>query len=165
MPEIQTALRTGISEVTKHTPQFLVFGSELVLDGRAHEYDGDVAEVADGARDAHAVAHQSRKTLFDEIASRMKRACARNQKYWNARRRVVEFSEGAQVLRKHFTLSDAAQGYSAKLAPRWIGPFTVTKREGEVSYRLSDAQGRDDGVWHVEQLKRFLPRACGDASY
>ena len=45
-----------------------------------------------------------------------------------------------------------------KLAPRYIGPFRVLERKGEVAYRLelpTDLSGVHD-VFHISQLRNFL---------
>ena len=67
---------------------------------------------------------ENRDALFREVSRRMRSASERKKGYRNPKRRVAIFPEGAQVLRKHFTLSDASRGYTAKLAPRWIGRST-----------------------------------------
>ena len=49
-------------------------------------------------------------------------------------------------------------GRSGKLAPRYIGPFPITKRIGPVAYRLSlPAQfSAIHDVFHVSKLRKFL---------
>jgi len=163
IPEIQAALRSAVNEVTKFTPQFLVFGSELVLDGRMHLYDGERREQGDvecADRAEFSEEFKKRDAIFAEVAVRMKEASERNQRYHNRRRREFSLKEGDLVLRRNFTLSDAAEGYAAKLAPRWRGPYTVKKRLGNVSYLLHDEKGVEDGPWHVEQLKKFVTESC-----
>jgi hypothetical protein len=46
----------------------------------------------------------------------------------------------------------------AKLAPRYVGPFKIISRQGEVAYQLElPPQFADvDDVFHVLQLKKSL---------
>jgi len=164
LSEIQAAVRSGVSEVTRYTPHFLVFGTELILDGRRHLYDGEESDVQIEDRVEFARQCHRREDIFKEVSVRLKEAGERNQKYTNRRRRSFELSKGARLLQRLYTLSNAAEGYAAKLAPRWIGPFRVKKRVGAVSYVLEDSDGREDGPWHIEQLKPYVPRVCEDAT-
>ena len=45
-----------------------------------------------------------------------------------------------------------------KLAPRYIGPFKIIDRKGEVAYQLElpDRLSRVHNVFHVSQLKKCL---------
>ena len=47
---------------------------------------------------------------------------------------------------------------SGKLAPRYIGPYLITARRGEVAYQLELPEGLADvhNVFHVSQLKKCL---------
>ena len=167
IPEIQSALRSNVNEITGFTPQFLVYGSELCLDGRERLYDGkarDIPEVE--APGSFVQSASNRRSFFEEIAERMKFANQTNATRYNLRRRVVQLPEGTLVLRKNFVLSNAQKAFSAKLAPRWIGPFKVKKKVGNVSYLLEDPEKKkEDGVWHIEQLKRYYPRTSRETRY
>lgn len=50
--------------------------------------------------------------------------------------------------------SDKAKGITRKLAARWLGPFQVKEKVGRVSYMLLDSKGKENGPWHIDQLKR-----------
>jgi hypothetical protein len=51
-----------------------------------------------------------------------------------------------------------------KLSPRFIGPFKILKRVGEVAYQLelSDHLADVHDIFHVPQLKKCLRVPVGD---
>jgi len=159
LPHLQAALRSGVNEVTGHLPHLLVYGTELLLDGRGHQFDGKEAEpeVGDRAGYLPALRLQQQK-LFEEVAQRMKIAHERNKKRYDLRRRDVSYPVGTRFWRKNFVQSDAADGFTAKLAPKWLGPCTVKKKLGMWTYELADDSGTSLGRWHVDQLKQHFQR-------
>ncbi|MCI47317.1 hypothetical protein A2U01_0068558, partial [Trifolium medium] len=46
-----------------------------------------------------------------------------------------------------------------KLCPRYVGPFQIIERVGEVAYRLAlpPAMSGVHDVFHVSQLRKFVP--------
>jgi hypothetical protein len=50
-------------------------------------------------------------------------------------------------------------GVKGKLAPRYIGPYQILARRGEVAYQLSLLENLSvvHDVFHVSQLKKCLP--------
>ena len=63
---------------------------------------------------------------------------SRQKEYVDRKVRDLEFMEGEQVLLKVSPMKGVMQfGKRGKLSPRYIGPFEVLKRVGEVSYELA----------------------------
>ena len=72
--------------------------------------------------------------------------------------------EGEQVLLKVSPMKGVMRfGKMGKLSPRYIGPFEVLKRVGEVAYELALPPGLSGVhlVFHVSMLKRYH----GDGNY
>ena len=66
--------------------------------------------------------------------------------------------EGEQVLLKVSPMKGVMRfGKRGKLSPRYIGPFEVIKRVGEVAYELALPPGLSGvhPVFHVSMLKRY----------
>jgi hypothetical protein len=76
-----------------------------------------------------------------------------------ARRRDLTFAVGDHVYLKVSPMRGIRRfNVRGKLAPRYIGPFKVLERKGEVAYRLElplNLSGVHD-VFHVSQLKKCL---------
>ena len=85
-------------------------------------------------------------------------AQSRQKEYADRKVRDLEFIEGEQVLLKVSPMKGVMRfGKRGKLSPRYIGPFEVLKREGEVAYELAFPP-RLSGVhlvFHVSMLKKY----------
>ncbi|XP_020245340.1 uncharacterized protein LOC109823466 [Asparagus officinalis] len=86
-------------------------------------------------------------------------------KHWaDAKRRHLEFQPGDHVFLKispnRCTIRFGRRG---KLTPRYVGPFDVLEKIGEVVYRLAllPALAGVHDVFHVSQLRRYV----GDPSH
>lgn len=60
---------------------------------------------------------------------------------------------GDLVWKKKYTQSNAATFQSAKLNPRYVGPFTVVKKAIHLVYSLKAGTGKAVGNWHVNDFK------------
>nr|ABA91203.1 retrotransposon protein, putative, Ty3-gypsy subclass [Oryza sativa Japonica Group] len=79
--------------------------------------------------------------------------------YADNRRRDLEFEKGDHVYLRVSPLRGMRRfGMSGKLAPRYIGPYLITARRGEVAYQLELPESLADvlNVFHVSQLKKCL---------
>nr|AAX93001.1 retrotransposon protein, putative, Ty3-gypsy sub-class [Oryza sativa Japonica Group]ABA91620.1 retrotransposon protein, putative, Ty3-gypsy subclass [Oryza sativa Japonica Group] len=93
------------------------------------------------------------------IRERLKTAQNRQKNYADNRRRDLEFEKGDHVYLRVSPLRGMRRfGMSGKLAPRYIGPYLITARRGEVAYQLELPEGLADvhNVFHVSQLKKCL---------
>nr|ABA94797.1 retrotransposon protein, putative, Ty3-gypsy subclass [Oryza sativa Japonica Group] len=93
------------------------------------------------------------------IRERLKTAQNRQKNYADNRRRDLEFKKGDHVYLRVSPLRGMRRfGMSGKLAPRYIGPYLIAARRGEVAYQLELPEGLADvhNVFHVSQLKKCL---------
>ena len=86
-------------------------------------------------------------------------AQSRQKSYADTRRRELAFEVGDYVYLKVSPMRSVRRfNMKGKLAPRYIGPFKVLERRGEVAYQLElpkRLKGVHD-VFHVSQLKKCL---------
>ncbi|XP_069148312.1 uncharacterized protein, partial [Solanum lycopersicum] len=104
------------------------------------------------------------KLLRKSIQEKLLAAQSRQKEYADRKVRDLEFMEGEQVLLKVSPMKGVMRfGKRGKLSPRYIGPFEVLKRVGEVAYELALPPGLSGvhPVFHVSMLKRYH----GDGNY
>lgn len=70
------------------------------------------------------------------------------------RKRETEFFVGDKVWKKNKVLSDAAQSFAQKLAPRYE-LCIVNKKLSKSVYHLKREDGSIAGNWHIKDLKPY----------
>jgi hypothetical protein len=88
----------------------------------------------------------------------MKTAQSRQKSYVDNRRELI-FEVGDFVYLKVSPMRGMKRfKVKGKLSPRYIGPFQILERKGEVAYELELPNSLSDvhDVFHVSQLKKFL---------
>ncbi|KAK3916760.1 Transposon Tf2-9 polyprotein [Frankliniella fusca] len=123
----------------------------LARSARPRVHSSSNAQYRHGRRQA--ILPETYKKFQKEIVTRLQKAYERNKFYYNLRRRPVTFKPGDAVYRANHVQSNAASYFSKKLAPKFVGPFTVVKKVGGQGYMLQDEKGVADGPWHVKHLK------------
>nr|GEV68001.1 putative reverse transcriptase domain-containing protein [Tanacetum cinerariifolium] len=94
-----------------------------------------------------------------QIKERLKTARSRQKSYADKRRKTLEFKVGDRVLLKVSPWKGVVRfAKKGKLAPRYVGPFEIVERVGQVAYRLKLPQELSciHDTFHVSNLKKCL---------
>ncbi|XP_062086246.1 uncharacterized protein LOC133792361, partial [Humulus lupulus] len=100
--------------------------------------------------DGHSPANNSRQHVL---------VLSRQKSYADPKRRNVEFQVGDHVFLRVSPLRGVRKfGVKGKLSPRFVGPFEILERIGQVAYRLAlppSLSGVHD-VFHVSMLRKYV---------
>jgi hypothetical protein len=94
-----------------------------------------------------------------KIREHLKAAQSRQKSYSDKRRRDLDFRVGDFVYLKVSPLKGKQRfQIKGKLAPRYVGPFKVLSRRGEVSYQLElpEEMSEVHDVFHISLLRKCL---------
>jgi ribosomal protein S17E len=165
LDRVACALRTAKHEVTKQTPYLLNFGNEMIDHGTGHELRRTRESLDDGA-EANPLGEQVTESKLDKVrrvvTGLINRYRDRAKRYYDAKRREVEYAVGDLVWKRSYPTTDGTKHFSAKLAKPFVGPFTITERLGKNVYALVDDLGVYKGKWHVKDLKPDHTRESED---
>ncbi len=92
------------------------------------------------------------------IRERLKTAQSRQKSYADVRRKDLEFDVNDWVYLKITPMKGVMRfGKKGKLNPRYIGPFEIVERIGEVAYELALPPGLSGvhPVFHILMLKKY----------
>jgi hypothetical protein len=93
------------------------------------------------------------------IRENLRTAQSRQKSYVDTQRRQLEFEEGDHVYLKVSPIQGMRRfKVKGKLSPRFIGPFKILKRVGQMAYHIELPNHLSDvyDVFHVSQLKKCL---------
>ena len=91
------------------------------------------------------------ESMFENARKNMKNMISKNKKAYDQKRSVVSIKIGDNVLLKSHPLSNLKKNFSAKLAPKWRGPYKVLSQLSPVNFAIQC--GGDTRVAHSVQLK------------
>jgi hypothetical protein len=95
---------------------------------------------------------------------RLKVAQSRKKSYADSKRKEVTYEVGDRAYLRVSPLCGVKRfEIKGKLAPRFIGPYKILARKGEVAYQLElpEALSAVHNVFHVSQLKKCHPDMVG----
>jgi hypothetical protein len=151
LPHVEFAMNNTWHASTHCTPFYLNYGFhprtplDLVL-----------PESAKVPASVSFVLHQQH--ILQAAKQALLNAQERMKKWANTRRRNVQYSVGTQVLlnTKNIKLKTRKGPGVHKLLPRWIGPFNIKRRIGEVAYELDlPPVMKIHPVFHVSLMKPY----------
>nr|KYP33821.1 Retrotransposable element Tf2 [Cajanus cajan] len=93
------------------------------------------------------------------IQERIRATQSRQKSYNDKRRKDLEFKEGDHVFLKVTPWTGVGRALkSRKLTPRFIGPYQILKRIGEVAYQIALPPSLSNlhSVFHVSQLRKYV---------
>jgi hypothetical protein len=99
------------------------------------------------------------KKQVQMVRESLKVAQSRQKSYADKRSRDLSFEVGDFVYLKDSPMRGTCRfKVKGKLAPRYVGPFKIVDRRGEVAYQLELRPQLSDvhDVFHVSQLKKCL---------
>lgn len=134
------------------TPNFM-FGREPSFTGP------EASTTIDVSKDEHdPQCHASLlQKVYAEVRRRLEKAYKQSQVRYDLRRRSEKFNLQQTVWRRNYVISNAANQFTAKFAPKYIGPFVISKIVSPWTYELTDSTGRGQGIWHAKDLKAHPP--------
>ena len=95
---------------------------------------------------------QLNRAVADNIVGEQERQA----RYYDAKHREPFFQTGDYVWKRNRILSCAAQGVSAKLAPKFAGPYAIIVKTGINTYRIRALEANDEELIHAEHLKPYV---------
>ncbi|KAK6150691.1 hypothetical protein DH2020_015623 [Rehmannia glutinosa] len=93
------------------------------------------------------------------IQDRIKMAQDRQKSYADRRRKYIQFDEGEKVFLKVAPIKGVIRfGEKGKLKARYIGPFEILTRVGELAYQLAllPSLSNVHNIFHVSMLRKYV---------
>lgn len=139
---ITSAINSSIHSATKHTPFETVFGRRYQLSGsqiisKTNEVDKCPKHI---------------ENIHTNVARCQSQAYEKSKQKYDLRTRTIPINVGDTVYRRNFKLSNKADGYSAKLGPRYIKAMVIEKL-GNAVFRVKDEASKTVGTYHSKELK------------
>ncbi|GJS46380.1 putative reverse transcriptase domain-containing protein [Tanacetum coccineum] len=152
-----------IADRLTESAHFLPIHEDYKMDRLAKLYLSEIVarhgvEVGEGQLIGPEIVQETTEKI-SQIKDRLKVACDRQKSYADKRRKPLELSVGDHVLLKVSPWKGVVRfGKKGKLAPRFVGPFEITKRIDLVAYRLRLTEELNviHDTFHVSNLKKCL---------
>uniref|UniRef100_A0A674CB77 Integrase catalytic domain-containing protein n=1 Tax=Salmo trutta TaxID=8032 RepID=A0A674CB77_SALTR len=153
--EFRFALNSAVQESTGVTPAELNLSRplrgplEMVLQPQQVTPDAACYDQVVHLRDLRAL-----------VSKNMIQARLKQKRNYDKKRRDMQFQLRDRVWLRSHPYSKAEQFFSAKLAPKWQGPYRIVEQSGPLNYRVvKEDTGEDMRVVHVSRLKACYPSA------
>jgi hypothetical protein len=156
--KLQCALNSSVNETTKYSPFFLVHGREFIVDGMLHNLNSDQpvqrSQVTISDPQTYSNKILELNTIFKKVQKHIKSAHDRNVRYYNLRKRNVEFKVGQIVYKRTHYLSNASKKFTSKLAPKFQ-KCVITAKLSPLVYTLTSMDGKLLGNFHIKDILKL----------
>lgn len=142
LPELMFALNTAIHTSTGFSPAYLNFGRDPRPPHRIHESNGENNQPS----------ADHLENLRDLVRANLTKAYNQQSRQYNLRRRVWRPVVGEWVYCRTHHLSNAANQFTSKLAPKFTGPFQIKKFISPVIMQVETTNGRIQTI-HIQHTK------------
>lgn len=151
LSELAFAIRTAVSDSTTFTPAYL-------MTGREYRTPFDNFMQLDLSSPKNPFNIGKRLHLVHEIATQeMHLSQEKSLAYLNRKSVHKTFEIGDKVLLKTHFLSDASKGFTASLAPKREGPYTIIAKVSKAVFDLEcDQTQQKVNKVHINELKPFF---------
>lgn len=153
LAQIQLAMNVTINDTTQKSPFYIAFGREHILSG--HEYPNIRTEL-DRINMTDDQVRQKFDRIREEVNQAVSQAIVKRRERYNRNTRPIIFSEGERVFRPNKTLSNFANVFSYKLAPKYI-PCRVIEKIGGNTYVVQDEDNETQTKVHANDLHKDRP--------
>jgi hypothetical protein len=149
--EVSFALRSSVNESTKFTPAYLSTGRELRT-----PFDNLLGIVSPSSEVQQLGERMA--LIYDLARDNIVHSQELSMKIYNKNAKFKDFKVGDLVMYRTHFLSNASQGFTKKLAPRWEGPYVITEKVSNVVYDLCNVESNQVvNKAHGNDLTPFLP--------
>jgi len=159
LPEITLAVNSSISDTTNFSPIFLMQGREPRMPKELYEEklrgNGNTPE-------DFTIKATKMKEIFEVVKMNAERTTADQMRHYNLRRREWRPALGSLVLVKQHQLSRGVDGFAAKLAPKYDGPFRVLKFISPNIVRIQRPGERKRKMANIAELREFRDDEAGE---
>ncbi|XP_046868357.1 uncharacterized protein LOC124461605 [Drosophila willistoni] len=150
LPEITLAINSSVNDTTCFSPAYIILGREPRMPGALYDQVTDVSGNEPPSPDERV---RRMEDIFKLVHENQLNATQNQKKYYDLRRRDWRPNIGSMVVLKHHVLSNANEGFNAKLAPK--GPYKIIKFLSSNVVRLLVAQKRERRTPGLADLKAF----------
>lgn len=154
LEDFRFAYNTSKHASTKMTPAFLNLGRELEPLSSLRREKEEITLVEASTEKDWARRMKRLGYMRDWITENLERAHARQARWHDRKRRHLVYEPNHRVWIRNHVLSRGSAGFAAKLAKKWVGPYTVTRVISPLVYEVTNIDGKIKTAY-VNDLKPY----------